>query len=188
MKQKILQETELTIRFSAKLSRTFLVLPKRANAKLPSRGRVTVEGMISCIPFRATLQTNKKGGYCLRITKAMCDAIGAEDGKVMAVEITRIEKEPETRMPADLRKALATSPCAEKSWTDITALARRDWIFSITSAKQMETRKRRIEKARDMLAKGKRRLCCFPGVEWMMKKDARIFGIWMPLPKSKPSC
>src|SRR4029077_3627435 len=44
-------------------------------------------------------------------------------------------------------------------------LARRDWIFSISSAKQPETRTRRIEKACDMLASGKRRLCCFPGIK-----------------------
>jgi hypothetical protein len=39
--------------------------------------------------------------------------------------------------------------------------ARRDWIFWISTAKQAETRVRRIANACDMLAKGKRRVCCF---------------------------
>ena len=40
----------------------------------------------------------------------------------------------------DLRKALAASSLAQAGWKDITPMARRDWIFSISSAKQ--TRKR----------------------------------------------
>jgi len=64
-------------------------------------------------------------------------------------------------------------------------MARRDWIFSISSAKQPETRRRRIEKACDMLTSGKRRLCCFPGVKWLMEKNAESCGMWLPLPNSK---
>ena len=44
---------------------------------------------------------------------------------------------------------------------DITAVARRDWIQWIESAKREETRLKRIETACDMLANGKRRPCCF---------------------------
>jgi DNA-binding transcriptional regulator YiaG len=55
----------------------------------------------------------------------------------------------------------------------------------MSSAKQPETRRRRIEKACDMLVSGKRRLCCFPGIEWLMKKDAKSCGMWLPLPNSK---
>jgi hypothetical protein len=46
-------------------------------------------------------------------------------------------------------------------WSGITPIARRDWIHWITSAKQPETRARRIKNACSMLAGGKRRPCCF---------------------------
>jgi hypothetical protein len=46
-------------------------------------------------------------------------------------------------------------------WSDITPIARRDWIHWITSAKRPETRARRIDNACAMLAAGKRRVCCF---------------------------
>lgn len=39
--------------------------------------------------------------------------------------------------------------------------ARRDWIQWVVSAERAETRSKRIDSARDMLAKGKRRPCCF---------------------------
>jgi len=192
MKRTKLRETKPTIRFTAKLprpnatekiaSRAVLTLPKTASAKLPSRGATTVEGAVNSIPFRAVLKPNGKGSHSLPINKTMSDAAGADTPDAVTIEITRIEEEPEVRVPIDLREALAAVPQAQAGWEDITAMARRDWIFSITSAKQPETRKRRIEKACDMLASGKRRLCCFPGIKWLMKKNARSYGMWLPLP------
>ena len=148
-------ETRSTIRFSARLLRptatekigssTLLTLPKNASTKLPSRGLTMVEGTINGIPFRAALEPNGKGSQCLRVNQAMHDAAGADAGDTVTVEITRAGEEPELRVPVDLRQALAADPLAQASWADITPLARRDWIFSISTAKQPETRRRRIE-------------------------------------------
>jgi hypothetical protein len=198
MKPARLQETRSTIRFSARLFRpratetigswtllTLLTLPRNASAKLPSRGMTMVEGAINSLPFRAALEPDGKGSHWLRVNQAMQDAAGAEAGDTVTVEITRVGEEPETRAPMDLRKALAATPPAQASWADITPMARRDWIFSISTAKQPETRRRRIEKACDMLASGKRRLCCFPGIKWLMKENAKSCGMWLPLPDSR---
>src|ERR1700732_4532852 len=190
------QETKSTIRFSARLFRPkanektgswTLTLPKNASAKLPSRGMTMVEGTINGFPFRAALEPNGKGSHWLRVNKAMHDAAGGDAGDTVTVEITRAGEEPEIRVPMDLRKALvaAAAPLAQAGWEDITPMARRDWIFSITSAKQPETRRRRIEKACDMLASGKRRLCCFPGIRWLITKNAKSCGMWLPLPNSR---
>src|SRR5258705_13682390 len=70
-------------------------------------------------------------------------------------------EEPEPRVPTDLRKALAAVPLVSAVWRDLTPIARRDFISWIDSAKQPETRRRRIEKACSMLAAGKRRPCCY---------------------------
>ncbi len=189
-----LQETKSTIRFSAKLFPTTanekpgswtLTLPKNASAKLPSRGRTMVEGMINAFPFRAALEPDGKGSHSLSVNKTMRDGAGGDAADTVTVEIARAGEEPEMRVPMDLRKALAAAPLAQAGWEDITPLARRDWIFSVTSAKQAETRQRRIEKACDMLASGKRRLCCFPGVKWMMKDNEKSCGMWLPLPDSQ---
>jgi hypothetical protein len=195
MKLATPQETKSTIRFSAKLFRrkatekigsgTFLALPEKASAQLPSRGMTMVEGTINGFPFRIALKPDGKGRHRLRVNKAMQDAAGADADDAVTVEITRAGEEPEIRVPVDLRKALAAAPLAQAGWEDITAMARRDWIFSISSAKQPETRRRRIEKACAMLASGKRRLCCFPGIKWLMKKNAESCGMWVPLPNSK---
>ena len=191
MKPAKLHETKSTIRFRARLfppkaneksGSWTLTLPKNASAQLPSRGRTMVEGTINSFPFRAALEPNGKASHWLMVNKTMRDAAGADAADTVTVEIARAGDETELRVPIDLRKALAAAPLAQAGWEDITPMARRDWIFSIASAKQPETRRRRIEKACDMLADGKRRLCCFPGIKWMMGKNAKSCGMWLPLP------
>lgn len=140
---------------------TFLTLPKRASAKLPSRGQTSVQGTINEVPFRATLEPDGQGSHWLKVSRKIREAMGAEAGDAVALEIVPVREEPEPSVPADLRKALAAAPKARALWSDITPIARRDWIHWITSAKQTETRARRIEKACAMLAAGKRRVCCF---------------------------
>ena len=68
---------------------------------------------------------------------------------------------PEPAVPADFRKALAGAPVAKAQWRELTPIARRDFLRWIDEAKQLDTRRRRIERACDMLASGKRRPCCF---------------------------
>jgi uncharacterized protein YdeI (YjbR/CyaY-like superfamily) len=72
-----------------------------------------------------------------------------------------ITSESESRVPTDLRKVLAASARAKAQWSDLTPIARRDFISWIESAKQPETRKRRVESIPSRLASGKRRPCCY---------------------------
>jgi hypothetical protein len=69
----------------------------------------------------------------------------------------------------DLDKALKANPKAYTQWKSITPLARRDWVLWLSSAKKEETRVRRIEKAISMLSSGKKRVCCFGGINWLIK-------------------
>jgi uncharacterized protein DUF1905/bacteriocin resistance YdeI/OmpD-like protein len=141
---------------------TFLVLPKAASAKLPSRSMTAVEGTINGQPFQATLEPDGQKSHWLKVSRKMREAAGAEPGDVVTLEIAPTKDEPETRVPADLRKALAAASAKARAlWSDITPVARRDWIHWISSAKQEETRARRVRNACSMLAAGKRRVCCF---------------------------
>jgi uncharacterized protein YdeI (YjbR/CyaY-like superfamily) len=73
----------------------------------------------------------------------------------------RAGQESEARVPTNLRKAFSAASKAKAKWSDLTPIARRDFISWIDSAKQLETRKRRIARACSMLAAGKRRPCCY---------------------------
>ncbi len=82
-------------------------------------------------------------------------------GDVVTLEIAPVNQEPEPKVPADLHKAFAAFPQAKAVWDDTTTIARIDWVHWVESAKQSKTRISRIYNACDMLASGKRRVCCF---------------------------
>lgn len=139
----------------------FLVLPKNASAELPSRSMATVEGTIDGAPFRATLEPDGRGSHWLRVNRRLAAAAGADAGDIVSLEFVPAVEESEPRVPADLRKAIAAAPKARALWSDLTPVARRDWLHWIVSAKRPETRARRIGNTCSMLVGGKRRVCCF---------------------------
>ena len=165
-------DTASKIRFKAKLLQpaetakgdawTFLVLPKAASAKLPSRGMTAIEGTINGSPFQALLEPDGQKSHWLKVDRKLRAAAGAEAGESVTLEIAPAAREPEPTVPPALKKALAAATAKARTvWSEITPMARRDWIHWITSAKQEETRARRLKNACSMLASGKRRPCCF---------------------------
>ena len=160
-----------TAHFTAKLLRpinagsdtpwAFVVLPKSASEKLPRRGRATIEGTINGHGFRATLEPDGQLSHWLRADKNLLEGAGVKVGDTASFEIRPVDQEPEPELPADLQEALDAAPDARAVWDDTTTIARVDWIHWITSAKQAKTRAKRISDACDMLASGKRRVCCF---------------------------
>ena len=159
------------IRFEAELLRpadpgmdrswSFLILPKTASEQLPRRGRTTVAGTLNGHPFRATLEPDGNLSHWLKVGKHLREAVNAADGDMMALAITPVVPEPDPPVPPDFREALALCPQAGETWMATTMVARLDWIHWIDSAKQRQTRERRIRGACEMLASGKRRVCCF---------------------------
>lgn len=66
-------------------------------------------------------------------------------------------------MPADLRKALLSTPTALVVWEDLTPLARNEWICWVESVKRAETRREHVDRVCTELLEGMRRPCCWPG-------------------------
>ena len=139
----------------------FVILPEEASAKLSRRGRTTVDGTINNQGFRVLLEPDGRKSHWLKIEANLVEASGANFGEVAHFEIEVAETEPEPQVPADLLKALRACPAAIATWHATTTIARLDWVHWITSAKQAKTRTKRINDACDMLAAGKKRVCCF---------------------------
>jgi uncharacterized protein YdeI (YjbR/CyaY-like superfamily) len=99
--------------------------------------------------------------------------------------MVQIEKETEPKLPADLGKVLAASERAKAQWEDLTPIARRDFVSWIESAKQPETRKRRVQSVPSRLASGKRRPCCYAVVPMVLytalKADPKAKKEWKQL-------
>jgi hypothetical protein len=140
---------------------SFLRVPKVASAKLSSRGQVAVEGTINGQAFKAVFEPDGEGSHWLKVGAALRKKVQAEVGGQVSLEIAQAAEAPEPMVPPELRKALAATPAAKAQWDGLKPAQRQDWILWITSAKRAETSTRRIATACDMLASGKRRVCCF---------------------------
>lgn len=156
------------IRFQATVHRPadggdwlFLRLPQEASDRLPSRSMVSVEGLLNGIGFQTTLRPDGEGGHWMQLDEALAHSMQVTPNSLADVAISPMATEPEPVIPDDLRAALEGHPDSLKTWLATTALARRDWIFWMTSGKKAETRGIRLEKMMDMLSKGKKRICCF---------------------------
>lgn len=161
-----------TKRFKAKLRRpaglaknadrwAFVVLPKTVSDIFPRRGRTTADVKIGANTYRMTLEPDGQLSHWLRISEDMLIAAGASIGDDITLQISPVAREPEPEVPSELMRALTASPEALSTWQATTTLARLDWIHWIATAKQAKTRSLRIDSACDMLASGKKRVCCF---------------------------
>lgn len=160
-----------TLRFDTTLHRpkqsddgetwAFLVFPKEISEKLPRRGRTSVIGTLNGSRFQATLEPDGQLSHWLKVEEALREAAGADIGATVMVEVAPVDEEPEPDVPADLERALGDAPKARDTWMQTTTIARLDWIHWITSAKRQTTRTKRIGDACEMLAAGKKRVCCF---------------------------
>ena len=98
----------------------FVVLPAEASARLPRRGRTTVEGTLNGQAFRATLEPDGKLSHWLKVDEALREAAGAAFGDTVALEIAAVAREPEPELPPDLRQALDDAPAAWAAWESTT--------------------------------------------------------------------
>jgi hypothetical protein len=163
-------KADTTSRFKAKVLRpvtpddaawAFVVLPRPASEKLPRRGRTTVDASINGHRFQATLEPDGQLSHWLKLDRRLLEIARAQVGDTVTLQVAPVKREPEPALPADLRKALDAIPVARAGWDATTTIARVDWIHWIVSAKQAKTRTQRVAAACDMLAAGKRRVCCF---------------------------
>lgn len=120
-----------------------------------------MEGTINGFSFQATLEPDGQLSHWLKVGKELQEVAAVSPGQTVTVQVSPAKPEPEPKLPGDLQEALAASPAAKATWDKTTTIARLDWIHWVESAKQAKTRKSRVDNACDMLAAGKKRVCCF---------------------------
>lgn len=149
-----------SLRFKTKVKKGVLILPKKAKVLNDK-----IDGTVNGLPF---IDGNIKN-RSFKLTNIMQKFADDE----VTIEILRIKNEEEIRVPSDLTKALKSSPKAKKVWENTTPIARRDWVFWISTAKMEETYKKRIKTTISKLSSGMKRVCCFPGIKWLMEKSGK---------------
>jgi hypothetical protein len=140
---------------------TILRLPESASAKLPSRGMTLVEGTINGFRSKIVLEPDGKGSHWFRVDSGLREAASVYAGGTVKMVVEPSKEWSEPKLPADLKKALASDPQANALWVQITPMARWDWLRWIRATHSQETRSHRIEVAMSKLRSGERRPCCF---------------------------
>ena len=139
----------------------FIILPKAISEAFPRRGRTSMQGSINGHPFQALLEPDGQLSHWFEVPAALMGAAGVTIGDTVTLDVAPASDEVEPSVPPEFDKVLATSPQAKATWDATTTIARIDWIHWIVSAKQTKTRLKRVADAGDMLASGKKRVCCF---------------------------
>lgn len=157
--------TEGTWRFSTKLvaegegdAWTFVYLPPEVSQALGTRGMVAVKGTMNGHAFRTSAQPSGKGTHMLTVNKQLQAAAGARPGDTVDIVLELNTETPQVVVPADLARALRTSPEATRLWKEITPRAREEWVEWVESARKEDTRARRVVAVVERLAAGKRRV------------------------------
>lgn len=97
------------------------------------------------------------GSPFVSVSSAVRDEAGVAAGDVLEVELVLDTEPREVEVPDDLAQALATDDDARHWFEGLTDSQRRGFVASITSAKQAETRERRVQKALAALQAGLKR-------------------------------
>jgi hypothetical protein len=109
--------------------------------------RATVNGHT----FQSTIAVYG-GKYYLGFNRAVRDAAEVEVGDELTIDLERDDEERTVEIPADLEAALDAGTRATLDGLSFTH--RREYVRWIEEAKREETRKRRVDKAVEMLRAG----------------------------------
>jgi hypothetical protein len=167
MRAAVTQRTEgATIRFDATLATidtsTVLRLPEAASKSLPSRGQVAVRGTMNGVRFETVLEPDGNFGHWMKVDDALQHAAGIAAGDTATLDIDVMKDWPEPSVPGDLATALAAAPPKiQNLWSEITPMARWEWVRWVNATRNPDTRTRRVDVSISKMKSGKRRPCCF---------------------------
>lgn len=160
------QRTETAIQFDGTLetiaSSTIIRLPGDVSELLPSRGQVAARGSMNGHAFRTVIEPDGMKGHWIRVEPTLLRTAGLATGDVADIIVEPTRDWPEPDVPADLAEALTDAPDRIRDvWSDITPMARWEWVRWINATANPATRQRRVEVSLSKMDHGKRRPCCF---------------------------
>ena len=145
-------------RFRAKIEAgdgggAYILFPFDIEKEFGTKGRVPVQALFNAIPYTGSLI--KYGGplHFLGVPKAIREQIGVGPGDTIDVEIWKDDQPRTIEVPAPLQQAMKRAGVL-KIFEALSYSHRREYCRWITEAKKEETRRKRIDKAIDLLKKG----------------------------------
>ena len=113
--------------------------------------KVTIKGRT----YRSTVAV-MGGRYLVGVSAENRKAAGVAAGDELDVTLSLDTEPREVEVPPDLSKALKADPAAKAEFERLSYSHKRQHVLAIEEAKKPETRRRRIEKAVEMLRSGRK--------------------------------
>lgn len=120
--------------------------PKPVFGKVRAPVKVTLNGYT----YRSTIAA-MGGPPCVPLRKSNREAAGLQGDETLTVRLDLDTDKREITPPADLVRALRTSPGASDRWRALSYSHQREHVEAIEEAKKPETRARRIAAAIKMI-------------------------------------
>ena len=124
---------------------------KRKQAKTGKPKYIPVVAMVNGRSARTTLVPAGAGRYRLQINTEQRKAAQADAGDVVSVTLRLDTASRSLPVPADLRTGLKDHPKARKAFEALAPGQRRQFLQWFDSAKAPETRRKRLDRAIDVL-------------------------------------
>jgi len=96
------------------------------------------------------------GTHYLVVCKGVRDQIQVAQGDTVKVMLELDTEERQVVVPNDLAQVFVNQPLAKEAFVKLSNSHKKEYVNWILSAKQEETRRRRIEKAVELLSQGKK--------------------------------
>jgi hypothetical protein len=136
-------------------ARTLLRIPPDVQRDLGARARVAVRGTINGYGFRSSIFPDGDARILI-VNRAVQQGAGAVSGDTVRVVLESASEPRTVTIPADLARAFARLPPALTNFERLSYSHRKAYVEWIEEAKRTETRRRRIEKAIEMLSEGRK--------------------------------
>lgn len=148
-KNNIIKEFSAVIHQHEGINGAYVVIPFDIKEVYGAK-RVKVLATFDGVEYQGSI-VSMGGRYLLGITRKIRKEIGKEFGDSVLVTVQKDESKRVVALPDDFETILKGSNEAFSFWNDLSYSNQRKYVDWITSAKKVETRTNRIEKAVIML-------------------------------------
>jgi hypothetical protein len=134
---------------------TGITIPFDVPATFGTRARVPVRGTINGFPYRSSIFP-MGGRFMMAVNRELRAGANAQGGDTVNVTMERDDEPRTITPPPDLARALKANQTAQAAWNKLSYTHQKEHARAVEDAKRPETRLRRIEKAIEQLAEGKK--------------------------------
>jgi hypothetical protein len=135
---------------------TGIKIPFDVQKVFGTRARVPVRGTINGFAFRSSIFPMGDGHHYMVVNKETRAGAKATGGETVSIRMERDDEPRTITPPPDFARALKANKAAQAMWEKLSYTHRKEHAKAIEEAKRPETRARRIEKAIEQLAAGKK--------------------------------